>query len=129
MSGIRIGTGITPGKTVMTNVMTAYAATSPHRIGMSLFTSHSLQFFPFGLAHEEPDERDRKQRRCVEPVSESESEMLKRRELVDTAKFASHCAAAATEMAMALMRFGNISPSSTQKLEVRYRTRMRALRA
>src|SRR6266566_7621152 len=79
-TGIRIGTGITPGKTVMTSVTPAYAATSPHRIGLSPFTSHSLQFFAFGLAHEEPNERDRDDCRCcVEPIRETESEVLKGR--------------------------------------------------
>jgi hypothetical protein len=34
--------------------------------------------------------------------------------VVDTRKLASHCAAAATDSAMARMRFGNISPRSTQ---------------
>src|SRR5690606_6902521 len=33
--------------------------------------------------------------------------------VVDTAKFASHCAAAATASALARTRLGNISPSST----------------
>ena len=34
--------------------------------------------------------------------------------VVETVKFAAHCAAAATASAPARMRFGNISPSSTQ---------------
>src|SRR6478736_3601219 len=34
--------------------------------------------------------------------------------VVEIAKFATHCAAAATASALARMRLGNISPSSTQ---------------
>jgi hypothetical protein len=57
---------------------------------------------------------DSRANQSVEPVREGEGHVLQRGKLTVMSQLATHCPPAATESAAALIRFGRVSPSSTQ---------------